>query len=90
MADAGLIIESIGGNAPVQAEGTIDGVPFYFRARHQNWTLYAGPDPFADDAWMHRERYSGEDDPHAASWISEEEARAFIARAAAIWRQRPT
>jgi hypothetical protein len=28
--------------APLQIEGFIDGVPFYFRARHDKWRLEAG------------------------------------------------
>lgn len=34
-----LIIQWIGGNCPVQAEGTIDGVPFYFRSRGERWSF---------------------------------------------------
>jgi hypothetical protein len=30
---AGIVIDSIGGNCPVQAEGSFDGMRFYFRAR---------------------------------------------------------
>lgn len=37
-------VESIGGGCPTQAEGrTADDRPFYFRARHGNWTLDLGP-----------------------------------------------
>lgn len=32
-------IEWLSGLAPVQAEGTIAGLPFYFRARHDKWDL---------------------------------------------------
>jgi hypothetical protein len=40
--------------APVQAEGAVDGRPFYFRARHSQWTftiaLIDGVDPADLDA----------------------------------------
>ncbi len=34
-----LKIDSCGGVCPTQADGTFDGNPFYFRARHGDWTL---------------------------------------------------
>ncbi len=34
-----LQIDTIGGVCPVQAEGTVNGFPFYFRARHNCWTF---------------------------------------------------
>lgn len=37
-----IIIDSFGGNCPVQAEGTIDGKPFYFRARGSSWSMSIG------------------------------------------------
>lgn len=40
-----LEISLIGGNCPVQAEGTINGEPFYFRARWDHWSLGVGGDP---------------------------------------------
>ena len=44
---------SISGNCPVQAEGKIGNLPFYFRARHDGWQFYiaAKPDgdPLSDD-----------------------------------------
>ena len=38
-----IVIESLGGLCPVQANGTIDGEPFYFRARHEHWRVEIGP-----------------------------------------------
>ena len=43
-----IVVESFGGAAPVQATGTIDGVPFYFRARGRHWSLSVGSS-YADD-----------------------------------------
>ena len=33
------------GSCPVQAEGTINGREFYFRARADRWTLHIGKNP---------------------------------------------
>ena len=52
MSTDGLVIESVGGYCPCQAEGTMNGNPFYFRARHGYWTLCVvepGSDPVC---WM--------------------------------------
>ena len=37
-----LDIHSLGGNCPVQAEGLIDGHPFFFRARGAHWSMTVG------------------------------------------------
>ncbi len=34
--------------APVQAEGTISGKPFYFRARHEHWSFAVSENPSVD------------------------------------------
>jgi len=97
MSEVQIVIEQVGGNCPVQAEGTINGVPFYFRARGKHWALHVGPDPLADGSWVHRERYSDpsakgrfdsdpdDGDPYAAGWMTVDEVRAFIAKAAALY-----
>jgi len=36
------------GSGPVQAEGTINGFPFYFRARHDMWTFSISESPEVD------------------------------------------
>lgn len=76
-----IAIDAIGGNCPVQAEGTIAGKPFYFRARGEHWSIEIGG--CIDDGrpeWRHAEFHGEWPD---AGWITEEEARAFIAKAAA-------
>lgn len=72
----GLWIESIGGYCPCQAGGTFFGHPFYFRARHGEWTLDVanpGKDPvLPEHAIMHREgddRTEGYMEPEAALLI---------------------
>jgi hypothetical protein len=80
MSSPDIQIAMIGGQCPVQAEGTIDGKPFYFRARGQHWELRIGDDPMAATAWSHRQAYGNE--PYAAGWMTEDEARKFIVEAA--------
>lgn len=52
------------GNCPVQAEGTIDGFPFYFRARGGSWKLSITCTPDGnpidyDRCRVHSEMYEG-------------------------------
>ncbi len=92
--DEGIKITSIGGNAPVQAEGTIDGHPFYFRARWGYWSLeintsQTGPAdvlswPEDADIWEHEEPWG--DGPYAASWMPQDVVLACIEAAATSWR----
>lgn len=78
-------IHEIGGNCPVQAEGMIDGVPFYFRARGKRWSLEIGPNAsIIESEWSHSEKYS--DKEYAAGWMSVDEAKALIAKGAEIYR----
>lgn len=39
------LIGKICGSAPVQAEGTVNGFLFYFRARHNEWTFAISENP---------------------------------------------
>ena len=52
------------GQCPVQAEGKINGLPFYFRSRGASWSLSiaATPDgdPLDDEARFYGEIYDGE------------------------------
>ena len=75
-----LIIDDLGGNCPVQAEGTIDGRPFYFRARGSAWSFGVGDDPVGEPEWEYEQEYLG--GPFAAGWMTEDEARSFIEYAA--------
>jgi hypothetical protein len=76
-----LNIDWIGGNCPVQSEGTVDGKPYYFRARGEHWSMGIGGDPVGEPEWYWREKYS--DDDFVAGWMTEEEAVHFINQAAA-------
>ncbi len=79
-------IDWIGGNCPVQAEGTIDGEEFYFRARGGGWSFRVGGDVVTDPEWRYDEDYG--DGPFDAGWMTEDEARAFIAKATEIYVNR--
>jgi hypothetical protein len=58
-----IYTEEISGCCPVQAEGTINGLPFYFRSRGEHWSLYialtkyADPLDRGDGVWRHKEQY---------------------------------
>lgn len=82
---SGIVIESLDGNCPVQGEGSADGVPFYFRARGQRWSLSLGSVvPISNPVWYWEEAYG--DGPYDAGWMSEEEAVRFIHAGIARWR----
>lgn len=86
-------VDSIGGNCPVQAQGTVDGVSFYFRSRGEGWSFSVGADPLSvlmgqEEGFNYWEDYPG--GAYAAGWIEEEEALSFIetgARLYALWRE---
>ncbi len=84
-ADPGLQIDFLGGNCPVQAEGTIDGVPFYFRSRGDQWSFGVGPEPVGEPEWEHIEPYG---EWPEAGWITTGQAMAFIDKAVALYRDR--
>jgi hypothetical protein len=78
MNQAGIAVEWLGGNCPVQAEGTFDGTPFYFRARGTEVRCDVG-----DWHWDGPE-YEWPD----AGWISQDLAHAFIHEAYEAWQRR--
>ncbi|WAJ27116.1 hypothetical protein [Antarcticirhabdus aurantiaca] len=88
MSEQSFRIDWLGGNCPVQAEGEIDGKPFYFRARGERWSMsIGGNDVVGEPEWYYEEPYGDED--FAAGWMTEDEARAFIDRSIALFRRRP-
>lgn len=76
--------ESFGGNCPVQAEGTVNGIPFYFRARGEWWTFGIGDDPvgitMGEAEGFYRECHYSPGDTYAAGWMPQDEAKAAIRR----------
>lgn len=82
----GIEIDWLEGNCPVQAEGTIDGHPFYFRARGSAWSLsIGGADPVGEPTFVYREDWPG--GPFDAGWMSEDDARRMIERGANKFRE---
>ncbi len=75
-----IVIDDLGGNCPVQAKGTIGGLPFYFRARGSGWSMSVASkkdgDVFDDDSWGYYEDYG--DGPYDAGWMENEEAEKFV------------
>jgi len=92
------------GKCPVQAEGTLNGLPFYFRSRGSHWTLYVAPskrgDYFDKKAWRHSEPYDGVNAKidveindgriFAAGLAEEDECKKFIDKAAKIYTMEHT
>ena len=76
--------------APLQIEGTVDGVPFYFRSRWEEWEFAAGDDPveIAIDRGTRGGFYRSEGCADgggavAASWMTPERAKRIVRRCAA-------
>lgn len=80
-----LTVTQLGGNCPVQSEGTINGVPYYFRARGEHWSMAIGPDPVDiscgfKEGWYKEQEWG--DNPYAAGWMDVDEARKLIEQCA--------
>jgi hypothetical protein len=86
----GLVITNLGGMCPVQGEGTIDGFPFYFRARGQRYTFSVASTPDGDplEAWGgsdevgYHVQHSWGDGPFAAGYMELDVAESFIRQCA--------
>jgi hypothetical protein len=82
----GLVIGHIAGMTPVQGEGTVNGLPFYFRARgrHYSFSVAATPDAdpvavgFGDGEPGYHVRHPWGDEPFAAGFMSFEVAERLI------------
>jgi hypothetical protein len=78
-----LKFEYLGGYCPVQAEGTINGCPFYFRARGNHWSFYVsdeGKKPLSEPTFERREKWGNK--PFAAGYMPEKEAKRIIQKCA--------
>ena len=89
LANADLrLVGTIEGFCPVQASGTIDGHPFYFRARGETWSFRLARDPNGDphdveDAsrgFFREEPWGAEE--NEAGWMPLDEAERWIERCA--------
>lgn len=72
----------LGGNCPVQAEGTINEKPFYYRARGDRWSLGIGAEPIGAPEWTHVEICGA---ALEAGWMEEDEATEHLERALALY-----
>lgn len=87
MSDPNIKLQYLGGCCPVQAEGTIDDEPFYFRARGEHWSMsIGGDDVVMDPEWYHEEPYG--DEAYAAGYMPQWEALGFIAKAVGMYAAR--
>ncbi|MDO3432152.1 hypothetical protein QWJ46_05600 [Rhizobium sp. CBN3] len=85
----GYVLNWLGGNVPIQGEGTIDGKPFYFRARGAQWSLEIDYVEEADrpPMWWHVEEWGEWPD---AGYMPADVALEMIDKAVALYReQRP-
>jgi 8-oxo-dGTP diphosphatase len=84
---AGVTVDWVGGNCPVQSEGSVDGLPYYFRARGEHWSMQIGTQHEIDTGvggWETLKPYG--DSQYAAGWMYEHEALGFIEEAVAEFR----
>ncbi len=79
-------LDSIGGNCPVQGWGSVDGLGWYFRARHSSWSLEIydtdvteGKLPAGDPVCEFRFQWGTTS--HGAGYMSKTEAEMLIIHA---------
>ena len=81
----GITLDSLGGNCPVQAEGSFDSHRFHYRARGDEWQFHVWKAeratkcremPFGEEAFLIERDYG--DGPYDAGWMPRHEALGFI------------
>lgn len=86
----------IDGFCPVQGKGTVDGMWWYFRARHDEWSFEVWRSPFgpngelprSETVWSTASRYvDGDGD---ASWMPFSHAWGYIEQSIAALRTAPS
>lgn len=80
----GLVIDTSGGNCPLQIEGTIDGVEFYFRARGRRWTMGIGGDVVIAPDWSMSGPWG--EGAYGAGWMPEHIGQAIVAKCCEVWQ----
>lgn len=92
---AGIHLDWLGGNCPVQAEGMFDGLFFYFRARGEQWQFHVGRSQdlvMVAPVFRVNKPYVRSDGAPpewgAAGWMPEDEALDFIIAEVAAFRER--
>lgn len=94
----GLVIDRIAGMTPVEGNGTVNGLPFYFRARGQKYSFSVAATPDADPVAVgFGERQPGYhvkekwgDEPFAAGFMPFEEAERIINACGQTYLAAPT
>ena len=82
-----VVIDTIGGACPTQAEGTVNGIPFYFRARSGAWDFTIGSDPVGQQLTGGADyEASGDDDTYG--WMDTAEVEAIIREHATMFARR--
>lgn len=92
----GISVMTYGGYCPVQAEGLVDFLPFYFRSRGEHWSVeiclnqecpidYSRWTNREKNVWKIRTRYS--DEPYKAGAISPQEFVTFLNQAVSKFRE---
>lgn len=69
---------------PLEIRGSIDGVPFCFRAGGSHWTMGIGADPVDQPQWQLGKAWG--DEPNAADRMPEDVGRALIEQCCLAWR----
>lgn len=80
----GLDMQAGCGACPLEFEGTIDGVPFYFRSRGQTWTMGIGGDPVLEPRWFMRGPWG--EPPFGAGWMPDHIGQAIVEKCCELWR----
>jgi uncharacterized protein (TIGR02996 family) len=89
-----LRLDTLWGQAPVQADGAVGPHESYFRARYRQWSFAVSEDPSIDASDVYHTSERGfvsqqpyGDAPFAASYMPHEEAVAIIRRSAEEYRK---
>lgn len=84
MKNLDINITGVGGNCPVQGYGTVNGKPFYFRARGERWSMsIGGSDEILSPEWYYEEPYG--EVSFEAGWMPEETAFKMIDKAFGLY-----
>ena len=74
-----LTLTQFGGMCPTEAHGEILGCPFYFRARHGEWTLTVAPK--GEDPILHKDPlYFAEGEDHTEGYMPMEDFITVLAK----------
>lgn len=85
---AGMILDWCNGFCPVQAEGTVDGRAFYFRARGEHWQFHVSKDAthrFVNDLFYCDIEWP--EGPYMAGWMSPIDVLKCLHLGVALYRQ---